>query len=436
METSRVQYGNKNKLSEWIQNRYPKYLSTNAGTLHVAFQNWRRFKEAFAPGLIERAVQETERDLGYAINICADPFGGSGTTPLACQFLGINSSTIELNPFLADLIEAKLSFYHPDILTDAFAQIVNRAPAIEKTIDHDLFPNAPATFVEPGSGGRFLFFQRIALRIAAYREAIREVSCTNAQRFFRVMLASIVVGVSNAVVSGKGRRYRRHWQIRVPDPSAVDFAFSDACLKAMYEIRRYSNRPTFEFKLLLGDARSEIDQIGMHELSVFSPPYPNSFDYTDVYNIELWTLGYLDSAEANRMLRNQTLRSHVQIKRSFSAGPSASLTLGQTIGNLNRVRPRLWDHDIPQMIEAYFDDMRTILRGLRKQMPTGGRIYIVVGDSRYAGIDIRVARILTEEARNLGLEPLTTESFRSMRASPQQGGRRELPENLVTLRSV
>ena len=36
----------------------------------------------------------------------ADPFGGSGTSALTCQFLGIQPVTIEVNPFLADLIAA------------------------------------------------------------------------------------------------------------------------------------------------------------------------------------------------------------------------------------------------------------------------------------------------------------------------------------------
>ena len=39
-------------------------------------------------------------------------------------------------------------------------------------------------------------------------------------------------------------------------------------------------------------------KIGPHDLAVFSPPYPNSFDYTDVYNVELWAMGYLRNSDA------------------------------------------------------------------------------------------------------------------------------------------
>jgi hypothetical protein len=58
---------------------------------------------------------------------------------------------------------------------------------------------------------------------------------------------------------------------------------------------------------------------------------------------------------------------------------------------------------------------------------------MVVGDSRYAGIDVPVATIVAEMAPGLGFEPLRVEPCRSMRASPQQGGRAELAESLIVL---
>ena len=48
---------------EWIGQRTSIALGTNAGAQPLAFQNWRRFKEAFAPELIERAVRETSSAL-------------------------------------------------------------------------------------------------------------------------------------------------------------------------------------------------------------------------------------------------------------------------------------------------------------------------------------------------------------------------------------
>lgn len=253
------------------------------------------------------------------------------------------------------------------------------------------------------------------------------------RRLMLVLLGAISLSISNVVVSGKGRRYRQDWQNRQAGREEVDAAFSDAVVKAIYEIRRYENRLGRAYQLLRGDAREIIPTNAGYDLAVFSPPYPNSFDYTDVYNVELWVCGYLSSSADNRDLRLSTLRSHVQIKRSFEAPVLSSPTLERVASELDEVRAKLWDSDIPGMVSAYFADMNVVLRKLGKGLIAGGRAYMVVGDSQYAGVKVPVAQILSELALAEGFEIVAEEPFRSMRASPQQGGREQLAETLITL---
>jgi hypothetical protein len=166
---------------------------------------------------------------------------------------------------------------------------------------------------------------------------------------------------------------------------------------------------------------------------VFSPPYPNSFDYTDVYNVELWTLGYLSSRSDNTALRTATLCSHVQIARQFPPAPTGSPSLDRTLARLVRQRPSLWDHRIPEMVGGYFADMAVVLKGVRHSLAARGLAWIVVGDSRYSTVRVRTGRILTELAQSSGWTLRAVEPCRSMRASAQQGGRRELSETLLVL---
>src|SRR5438309_1820924 len=81
--------------------------SSNVEAQELPFQRWYRFKEAFSPRFVSTAIASLPR----RPNVCVDPFGGSGTTSLTCQFLGVRPVTIEVNPFLADLIESKLHRY-------------------------------------------------------------------------------------------------------------------------------------------------------------------------------------------------------------------------------------------------------------------------------------------------------------------------------------
>jgi DNA-binding transcriptional LysR family regulator len=295
----------------------------------------------------------------------------------------------------------------------------------------DFFSSAPATFVEPGVKGRFLFSRPIALRLAQLNLGIARVPEDDVRRLLKVLLASSSLEVCNAKVSGKGRRYRKNWQSNQKTPECLVRFFVGAVEKAVFDIARFSQRPNLSFNLLRGDARLLIDEVGPIDLAVFSPPYPNSFDYTDVYNVELWAAGYLTAKSDNRELREATLRSHVQIKRNFSAN-KVEKTVKDVASKL-RALDNLWNRNIPDMIEAYFDDLRTIIAGVRDRMGRGGRIYMVVGDSKYGGVEVPVAAILTEMALGLSFQVVRSEPFRSMRSSPQQGGQPELAETLIVL---
>jgi len=249
----------------------------------------------------------------------------------------------------------------------------------------------------------------------------------------RVLLGAVALSVSNVLVSGKGRRYRRDWAARPVFADRVDALFADGVVRAIYEIRRFQDRKIKSYKLIRGDTRALFPHRSSFDLAVFSPPYPNSFDYTDVYNVELWVCGYLTGAEDNRALRLATLRSHVQIARSFETPDTTSATLMQVASELEQVRDKLWDPNIPGMVRGYFADMALVLSKLGRSLRGGGRVYIVVGDSRYGGVQVPVATILSEIALSMGYVLAAEEPFRSMRASPQQGGRHELVETLLTL---
>ena len=413
---------------DWTGDRAISAVGTNAGAPSLPFQRWRRFKEAFAPEIVERALRETPGTVRHI----SDPFGGSGTTALAAQFLGVKPTTIEVNPFLADLIEAKIGTIDFGAATTSFGHVVDRvAGGCEP--DDPFFPGAPPTFVEPGRNGRYIFSRAIAGRFLAYRAAIEKVPDQACRRLFRVVLASTAIPASNVVVSGKGRRYRQSWRKRKRGPEIIDELFRTGVLDALHDLRRFASRRCREYTLLRGDARVLATKIGSHDLAVFSPPYPNSFDYTDVYNVELWALGYLCNGDANTRLRHATMRSHVQVLRDFDDRGVRSPTLTSTIDALRRVRDQLWNRHIPEMIGAYAGDLAIVMDHLRDGLRSRGRAYIVVGNSRYAGVEVPVAKILTEITQPLGYRLVALDPSRSMRSSPQQGGRHELDETLVVL---
>ena len=414
----------------WTQNRLLPTMGTNAGAPVLAFQKWRHFKEAFAPELVARALTES----AVPVARCLDPFGGSGTTALACQFLGVHPVTVEINPYLADLIEAKLTSYNADDVARDLGRVL-RSAVRRKPVPALMARSAPPTLVEPGASGRWVFDANIAQRLGALIASIDELENTSHRRLFRVLLGGILVDVSNVVVNGKGRRYRRRWQERRRDASKVEQLFADSVRAAIIDIHRFRRRACLDFDVVRGDARSLKDQ-KTYELAVFSPPYPNSFDYTDVYNLELWILGYLNDGEHNRQLRESTLCSHVQIDRDYGSAPGNSPTLDGVMAHLEERKATLWHRRLPSMVGGYFRDIVTVLSAVKGVLDESGAIWLVVGDSRYAEVLIPTGRIVKELASQAGLEVIGSEPFRSMRSSAQQGGSRQLEETLVVLKPL
>ena len=403
-------------------------LSTNQPSQDLAFQRWYRFKEAFSPQFVVDAVGS----LGYKPASCLDPFGGTGTTALTCQFLGVRPTTIEVNPFLADVIEAKLTGYAPSELIDDHIRLLRRVNEIDCN-PNTYFTEAPPTLCEPGVNGRWIFDRNILTRILAYRLAIEELDNPNNRRLFRIILGSVLIGASNVVISGKGRRYRGAWRERDRSPLDINYQFSTGFRRVLQDISRFDDRPCKDYLLLRGDNRKLINESEEVDFALFSPPYPNSFDYTDIYNIELWTLGYLNTKMDNTALRNATFRSHVQIKRSFDWQDFGSTRLRKSISALINCRSDLWNPDIPEMIGAYFSDLAHVLARIRLRLSSRGKVLMVVGNSRYANVTIDVAEIVQEIAPMFGFLCETVSPIRVMRASPQQGGATELREDLLRL---
>lgn len=404
--------------------------SSNVPSHNLPFQRWYRFKEAFSPMLVVEAIDS----LGFWPATCLDCFGGSGTTALTSQFLGIAPMTIEVNPFLADLIEAKLSTYDRAALVDDYAEVIEKVISAKIDLRTIRYEHWPATMVEPGLNNRWIFPKETFRKILALRQAIEGTRNEVNRRLMRVLLGSILVDMSNVVISGKGRRYRGSWQSTQKTPGEVMRAFQAAFEAALFDITLHGKRQCADYQLFRGDARTVVAKAKSVDIALFSPPYPNSFDYTDIYNIELWVLGYIKSREDNLQLRTSTLRSHVQIYRDMSWDGLRSKRLKKTVAALSAKRDELWNPHLPDMVGAYFADLNQILVNLRPNMNPDGAVLMTVGDSRYSGVLVDVGDILSELAESAGYVCEAVTPIRAMRTSAQQGGEHELSEDLVRLR--
>jgi len=162
-------------------------------------------------------------------------------------------------------------------------------------------------------------------------------------------------------------------------------------------------------------------QDGSIDLVITSPPYLNSRDYTDTYMLELKTLGFTETSENIRELREKTLRSHVQIKWKDKTNIQNEL-LAETIKQLETASEDIeqWNSSIIDMVRLYFVDMQSIFRTLYKKMKNGGRVYFNVSNSAYFNVLIDTLEICALIAENEGFKVIEIRDARKLKTSPQQ----------------
>ena len=341
----------------WIGGWSTHAPTTYQGSETLAFQRWFKFKEAFSPKLVWEVIQTLPVKPRHIV----DCFGGSGTTGMVAKLLGTRATVIEVNPFLADLISAKLGDYKLIDLENQLDVVLSAADGMPVKLKN-IRKRLPQTFVEPGTSGQWVFSKAIVTEIETLRLAIELLEDESVRKFFRVALGSVLIEASNVRIDGKGRRYRKNWQDRLVTKNALRQAFVFTVQDMAVDIANFPHVAGENCQVLNGDSRKMIADIPTSiDLAIFSPPYPNSFDYTDIYNIELWMLGYLGNYSDNAILRQSTLRSHVQIAWEGPKNHIRSKTLNSIVSQLQDLIAVLWDKRIPQMIQAYFEDLDNII---------------------------------------------------------------------------
>jgi hypothetical protein len=350
---------------------------------------WYRFKEGFSAGLVSAFASEY---LPTKNGRLLDPFLGSGTTAVEGARLGHVVDGIETNPFMAFMARVKTRDYtRATALESAALQCLRR-----RRRDNQFTLPRDSTLVERKGLNKWLLNGEVAARFEQLRTAISDISPATTRNLLLFALLSSIEDVANARKDGKCWRYKSNWRSLHFNAADLDEAFAKQVLRYGEDIA-VCPRLEGSATIVHGDARKELDRIGSSEMPydglLTSPPYLNSFDYTDIYRPELLLLNVVRNSRELRKLRFGTLRSHVQVAWKPSA-PLAIPLLRQTIAAVDTAG--LWCGRIPEMINAYFVDLDRIVELCGHKLKIGATAGFVVADSAYCGVVIPVDLILSE----------------------------------------
>ena len=329
----------------------------------------------FVPQLAEAFLRRYARpgDLVW------DPFAGSGTTLVEANALGIRAAGCDISEFNCQLMRVKTAAYDPAAL---LADVVSLAEA-DASPSRESPPGGPPV----GSPSRVSVAPKRARAVRASgrkRGAGVPDSCPYLARWFSPRALAELLAFRARVV---GTAYPELWEVvlsraarsaRLARHDDLDFPRGPVrgdyfCHKhrrvcrpvgeAAKFVRRYVHdtgrrvqeygdlRTDADVTVVHGDARA-LDPPGAVDLVLTSPPYPGLIDYHEqhAYAFELLGLGRRDASEIGRG------------------------------------------------VQGYSDDVAAVLRRTARALRPGGRIVVVVNDSRglYDGI-LRAAGLVLED---------------------------------------
>ncbi|MCA1706417.1 MAG: site-specific DNA-methyltransferase, partial [Actinobacteria bacterium] len=370
-----------------------------------------------------------------------DPFAGSGTTAVSVADL-VRDGTLkrarvvgyECNPFLHLVAATKMAaLQRPSKSFLALAKKIAAMAARDKVS----VPAAPAlsAFHNP----KFFAVDDVN-RLLQIREAIQLAADAGAHPLdidlARLCLGAAAEPVSSLRRDGRALRFEPFKERARPVAEFLRRAeFVDD------DMPRSSVR--ISGQMILGDGRTlqpQRPRPATVDLALFSPPYPNNIDYTEVYKLEAWLLGFIADSEGFASQRLKTVYSHPSLLREASVhggGAADDLPVTATVGALVDAVPEdRYSRARRSMILGYSRDMMTMLATVFATLRPGAQLVYVVGNSLHGAGDsafvIAADLLLAEFASNAGFDVERIEVARQLRR--RVSGSHLLRESVVFLR--
>ena len=366
-------------------------VSNAVDTKSLPRHRWYYYKEGFSPNLVEKAIEYANIKKG---GIILDPFNGSGTTTLTASLNGYKAVGIEVNPFTSFLSAAKIS-------NSNLRELKNNIPFISGYVMEGGNSNLKgfSTFSKTENLDKWLFNDEVLDAFYGGLNAAKTIKSTAIKRLIKLALISSAMQNCNATRDGKCLRYRENWASNICNRETFLHSFETNMNMILEDIE---HEPIVQKpQIITGDARSVLstNEIEKFNLCITSPPYLNTFDYTDIYRPELFLGQFINNPNELYNLRLKTVRSHIQAKWEEPELSNFGELYKESINHVCSHENELMHKRIPLMIQAYFEDMLGVLKKLRAKAEQNAQLWFVVSNSAYANKEIPVDLIIAEMSK-------------------------------------
>ncbi len=368
---------------------------TFRGNLRETRHGWLRLTPAYSLHLVRELIAARGRpDLPVL-----DPFGGTGTTLLACAEAGIACDSVDLNPFLRWLAAAKVARYT--------ARDRDAAAALTAALARAALDTAapPAWLPSLHRLDRWWLPARARALGRAFAALDATPAPPRARDLARLAFCRALIDTANVSFGHQSLSFRPPpARQNARDAAATVASALTAALDSLLTAAATA-LPRAALRAHLDDART-LGALGRKRFGaiVTSPPYANRMSYVRELRPYLYWLGYLrepaDAGELDWRAIGGTWGCATSRLGSWS--PPADRRV-RAAGFPDLVA-RIGAHHalLGRYVHRYFLDLDAHVTTAFEHVAPGGSVHYVVGNSAFYGVSVPTHDLLAEQLSSAG----------------------------------
>lgn len=383
---------------------------TFVDNMALPVHQWFRYSAGFAAQWVEEVLAVWCIKSGQVV---LDPFVGSGTVPVVCDSIGVNSIGVEAHPIVARICKAKLLWESDPNRVGYFATEVlkcaqDRVPDVSSysQLIHRSFDTETLATLD---------------KLKSAWSLLRDSSPES--ELIWLALTSILRPTSRVGTA--------QWQYILPNKTKKKIVHPLRAFQQQIEIIKSDLRwmqaraKRSNAEIIAGDARTFAESMPQKvDAVITSPPYANNYDYADALRFEMtfWgdVTGWGDIHDAVRkylIVSSSQHSSRERLKASdllkLDAVEAIRYELSVAMEQLAKVRETHGGKKhYHTMIGAYCRDISLVLRQLRIACKPGSQMCWVIGDSAPYGVYCPVEKWIAELAMAAGFKQHHFEKLR------------------------
>lgn len=373
---------------------------------------WIRLTPAYSVQLVAEILEKNP-----SFKNVLEPFSGTGTTGLVCSEHGMHCTLLDINPFLIWLAQAKTSRYSTKDIEGAEAFSLSLAKRIAKN-DADWEP--PIFDIER-------WWSRESITFLSRLHSLLKAETGKKKDLLLIAFCKTVIETSNAAFNHQSMSFKK--------------ADHPSLFEKLEDTERVGQFKRILDETLIGAKQSLAGQVSIvqadsrevplteahYDAVITSPPYPNRMSYIRELRPYMYWLGYLKEPREAGELDWKAIGGTWGIATSLvgkwrpNGTPVPHQGFEETICDISQTSPLLANY-----VHKYFVDMVHHVASLKKSLATGGKIFYVVGNSKFYNTMVHVEEIYASIFRAEGFDSVVIEKIR------KRNSKKELFEFMVT----